>query len=44
MTRDQLRSLLGHEKSDTTDVYTRTAAVLTRDAYDAAARIIEGKL
>jgi site-specific recombinase XerD len=44
MTRDQLRSILGHEKSDTTDIYTRTAAALTRDAYDAAARVIEGKL
>jgi site-specific recombinase XerD len=44
MTRDQLRSLLGHEKSDTTDIYTRTANVLTRDAYDEAAQIIQGKL
>lgn len=44
MTRDQLRSLLGHEKSDTTDIYTRTANVLTRDAYNEAAQIIQGKL
>ena len=36
MTRDELKPMLGHEKSDTTDIYTRTAAVLTVEAYDRA--------
>jgi integrase len=40
MTRDELRQMLGHEKSDTTDVYTRTAAVLTAEAYDQATGVL----
>lgn len=38
MTRDELKPMLGHEKSDTTDIYTRTAAVLTTEAYDRAVK------
>ena len=44
MTRDQLRPILGHEKSDTTDIYTRTANVQTRKAYEDAARVIENNI
>lgn len=39
MTRDELRPMLGHEKSDTTDIYTRTASVLTMEGFD---RAVEG--
>lgn len=44
MTRDQLRSILGHERSSTSHIYTRTANVITPDTYEAAARIIQSRL
>jgi integrase/recombinase XerD len=44
MTRDQLHSMSGHEKSDTTDIYPRTAAVLTTEAYDLATRVLNAKM
>jgi integrase len=44
MTREELGPLLGHEKSDTTDVYTRTAQVLTVEAFDRAHRGVGERL
>ena len=40
MTREELGPLLGHEKSDTTDIYTKTAQVLTVEAFDQAHRAV----
>jgi integrase/recombinase XerD len=44
MTREELGPLLGHEKSDTTDIYTRTAQVLTVEAFDRAHRGVGERL
>ncbi len=38
MTREELGPLLGHEQSNTTDIYVRTAQVLTVEAFDRAHR------
>jgi hypothetical protein len=38
MTREELRPLLGHKQSNTTDIYVRTAQVLTVKAFDRARR------
>ncbi|PPK87887.1 phage integrase family protein [Neolewinella xylanilytica] len=38
MTREELGPLLGHEQSNTTDIYVRTAQVLTVEAFDLAHR------
>ena len=44
MTRDELGPLLGHEKSDTTDIYARTAQVLTQAAFDRAHRGVRERI
>ena len=38
MTNEQLQPMLGHENPNTTHIYTRTAGVLTNEAYNQAAR------